>query len=456
MSDLRRDTIETWVKSINPSFIKLLGLLGYGRVFVRAEGTRFWDARGRSYTDFLAGFGSVCVGHHHPRLVSRIERFLREEQPVNLVNIGPGPYNAELARTFVERLGEPLSAMMLASSGGEAVEAGMKLARAATRRRGFVYCRNGYHGTNFGSLSVMGEGRMRKPFEPLLSDCVRVPFGDLRALRRALRSRRMAGFVVEPLQAEGGVVLPPPGYLAEAQALCRRYGTLLILDEVQTGLGRTGHLFAFEGEGFVPDVLVLAKALGAGMVPISAALTHPRIHRKAYGGMGRFDLHSSTYGGNALGCVVATETLRIVEEEGLVDRSRDLGKRLLSGLRARVGTHPLVREVRGRGLLVGIELGPTPRSMLGRTAPALMRVLCRAAFAQWINLRLLEAGIVSQPASHAWDVLRLEPPLTISEQAIDEVVEILGGILDEYEQVLPLIRDVSVRFLSQMRRGWAM
>jgi putrescine aminotransferase len=445
--------IDKYAKHVNPSFIRLLGVLGYGRVFERALDVRVWDDQGREYLDFLAGFGSVNVGHHHPRLAARLRDFL-ERQPMNLVHVGPCAAAADLAEALAE-LAAPLEVALFSSGGGEAVESALKLARAATGRSGFVYGEGGFHGTGFGALSVMGEERLRKPFEPLLEDCHAVPFGDLPALEKALGRRRPAAFLVEPLQGEGGVRVAPPGYLKGARDLCRAAGTLLILDEVQTGLGRTGTMFAFQTEEIVPDVLVLGKALGGSLVPLSVALTTREIHQRAYGSMDKFDLHSSTFAGNALGCTTALETLRILRDESLVANSAERGRQLLDGLKRRLSGHPLVREIRGRGLLVGIELGPTDSGWIGAFTRPIVRKVSKSVFGQWASLKLLERGILCQPASQQWNVLRLEPPLTVKAADVDRVVAAVGEVLDEYRGIAPLLKDVAGRLKRQHARGWA-
>ncbi|MCA9542142.1 MAG: aspartate aminotransferase family protein, partial [Myxococcales bacterium] len=286
MALTREEIIETWQRHLDPAFIKLLGLLGYGRVFVRAEGTRMYDDAGREYLDALAGFGSVNIGHNHPRLIARLQGHLATAAP-NFNHLGPTPHAAALARRLAEWLPAPLQVMLWSSTGAEAVEAGLKLARAVTGRAGYVHCEGGFHGTSLGTLGAMGTPRLRAPFEPLLPGGAAVPFGDLDALEAALRAEQRGAFLVEPLQAEGGVHLAPEGYLAAAQALCRTHGALLVLDEVQTGLGRIGARFAFENEGFVPDVLVLAKALSGGLLPIGATITSAALHQKAYGATDR-------------------------------------------------------------------------------------------------------------------------------------------------------------------------
>jgi len=450
---LIEEATASYAKHVDPTFVKLLGLFGFGRVFVRGEGCQLWDAQGEAYLDLLAGYGSFNLGHNHPRLVARLQQLLADS-PVNLSHTGPSPSAAALAKRLAELAGDPLELVLYSSSGAEAVEAGLKLARAATGRSATIACHGGYHGKSLGTLSLMEEKRFRKPFAPLLAGCSLVPFGDLDALEAALSKERVAAFVVEPIQCEGGIRIPPPGYLRAAQEACHRHGALLILDEVQTGLGRTGTLFAFQHEGSVPDVLVLAKALGGGLMPIGATLTSRAIFDRAYGSFDRFDLHDSTFAGNTLACVAALESLDLIESEDLIARSRTLGERLLHGVRQRLTGHPLVREVRGRGLLVGIDLGPTDKGLLGRLAPGLVRLTSHHVFGQWAALMMLERGFLCQPASIAWNVLRLEPPLTLSENDLERVVAALGDLFDEYRSVPKLLADAARRVGAQYQREW--
>jgi len=450
----RHPAVADYERYVNPAFVKLLGTFGYGRVFVRGKGTSVWDDQGREYLDLLAGFGAVNLGHNPPALVERMVELLRDDA-VNLVHVGPQLHAAELARELARLVGAPLEITLFSNSGGEAVEAAMKLGRAATGRSHFVYANGGFHGTGLGSLSIMGHTRLRAPFEPLLPNCEAVPFGDLAALEAALNKRRAAAFVVEPIQAEAGVVVPASGYLKAAQELCTKYGTLFVLDEVQTGLGRTGTLFAYQQHGFVPDVLVLGKSLGGSMVPLSATLTSREIHQKAYGSQAKFDLHGTTYSGNAFACRVGVEVLKQVHEQGLAERSARLGASLLDMLQRALAGHPLVRDVRGVGLLVGIELGPTDSGFFQRAFSGVVESVSEKVFGQWLAVRLLERGILCQPASQHWNVLRLEPPLTISEAELERAVGEIAQLLHQYTKLTPLLRDVTARLTEQYRGGWS-
>ena len=450
-------------RHVNPTFVKLLGLLGYGRVLTRAQGSTLWDDQGRTYIDMLAGFGALNLGHNHAGVLGALRDVLGADA-VHLCHTGPSAHEAAFAAALAAAAGPPLEIAMLSSTGAEAVEAGIKVARAATGRAGLVYCDGGFHGLSLGTLSIMGAPRLRAPFGKLLP-ATAVPFGDLAALERALAGAKMAAFVVEPIQAEAGVIVPPAGYLAAAQELCRKHGTVLVLDEVQTGLGRTGTMFAFQAEGFVPDVLVLAKSLGGGMIPVAATLVTRTLHQQAYGAMDRFDAHGSTFAGNALACAAGQAALALTTTLELPARAAVLGQRLRDRLSARLRGHPLVRDIRGRGLLVAVEVG-TPISnllagvgamlagALSRIAPTLGSAIPGRFIGQWLSVRLLEAGVLCQPASHHWDVLKLEPPLTITEAELDRAADALADILDEYRALPALVRDVGARVASQGQRGW--
>ncbi len=452
--------LENYERHVNPTFTKLLGLLGYGRVWARGEGTRLYDDTGKSYVDMLAGFGATNLGHNHPDLHRALIDAL-SAMPVHVCHVGPTPHEAAVGERLSRSAGAPFEIGMMSSSGSEAVEAAIKLARAATRRPGVLYCKGGFHGLSIGTLSIMGAPRLRGAFEPLLGNCVAVPFGDLEPLRSALATKKFACFVVEPIQAEAGVIVPPPGYLAAARELCTKSGTQLVFDEVQTGVGRTGTLYAFQGEGVVPDVLVLAKGLGGGIVAVGATLCSRELHQRAYGGLDRFDAHGSTFAGNALACAAAIATLDIVERDQLAERARHLGEYLLTALGARIGKHPLVRDIRGRGLLIGVELGTTATGLLAGFGAKLAALSSRAGrlapppfIGQWISVRLLEAGYLCQPTAHEWDVLKIEPPLTITEAELDAFVDTLGDVLDDYGSAATILKDVGVRMASRGARSW--
>ena len=248
-----------------------------------------------------------------------------------------------------------LEIVFFTNSGAESIEAALKLARAATGRSGLLSCLGSFHGKTFGALSVTGNRAYQSPFGPLVPDCQAIPYGDTRALELALATRRHAAFVVEPIQGEGGMVTPPPGYLAEAQRLCREAGTLLIVDEVQTGLGRTGPMFAVEREGVEPDILTLAKSMGGGLMPLGAMIARRDVWMKAYGSFQTFALHSSTFSGGSLACAAGLATLRVLQESPVLDHAARRASQLREGLEEIAAISPVIREVRGHGLMLGLE-----------------------------------------------------------------------------------------------------
>lgn len=431
------DTIERYARHIDPAFMKLLGVFGYGRVFDRAEDVYVWDDRGRRYLDLLAGFGSVNIGHNHPRLVARLHQLL-DAKPLSLSHTAPSPHAALLAEALARAAGEPLTMSLFSTSGAEAVEAAMKLARAATGRRRIVACERGYHGLSLGTLSLSSSARMRQPFEPLLDRCAVVPFGDAAALERELAAGDVAAFIVEPVQIEGGLRFAPAGYFAAVRELCSRHGALFVLDEIQTGFGRLGSLFAFQQERIAPDVLVLGKSAGGSIAAIGITMTSAKLQRQAYGSMRRFDLHGSTFAGNTFACVAATETLRILEDERLCENARARGDELVAGLRARLRGHPLVREIRGRGLLVAVEL------------TAGVEKLAETLVGQWLSVVLLERGVIVQPASQSWNIIRIEPPLTMTGAHVSEAIDAIGGAFDEHRTLTPLVARAAWRMGAQV------
>jgi len=260
---------------VNPSFVRLLGAFGYGRVYERALGTRLWDSENREYLDFLAGFGSTNLGHNPPKLLEKVREMLGDDAPA-LVHTGIGVHAAELGAELA-RLAAPLTRCMFSTGGGEAVEAAMKLARAATKRKAIIYCKGGFHGVSLGALSIMGHGRLRDPFEPLVPQCFEVPFDDLDALEKALVAHKAAGFVVEPIQAEAGVVIPEQDYLSAAHQPWQKHCAPCILDQVETAISPTGRMFAYGQEAFLPAVLGLGAPAGHGLHTVSAPFTPGRL-----------------------------------------------------------------------------------------------------------------------------------------------------------------------------------
>lgn len=362
-------------------------------VFVKGEGARLWDLDGREYIDCMAGHGVANLGHAHPKIVAAIS-----EQARGLLTCPETYYNDRRAAA-IEKLGSLVPGMervFLCNSGTEAVEAALKFARLSTGRTQIIAAMRGFHGRTMGSLSATWNKRYREPFEPLVPGFEHIPYNDCEALEKAINATT-AAVLLEVVQGEGGVHLAEAGYLQAAKELCRQWGALLIIDEVQTGFGRTGKLLAIEHSGVTPDLLCLAKSI-AGGVPMGAVLIGPNVQNLSPG------VHASTFGGNPLACAACLAAFQVMEEESLPQQAAEKGATLLAGLREIQS--PLIREVRGLGLMVGVELKK-------KVAPYLQG--------------LADRGVIALPAGLS--VVRLLPPLVITQGQIERVLEVLAEVL---------------------------
>jgi putrescine aminotransferase len=406
-----------------------MGALGASMVptFVAGHGCRLVDAGGREYLDFVGGYGATSLGHNHPAVVAAVQRALAEAAP-GFAPAAINPHAAALAEDLVAASPAGLEIVSFANSGAEAVEAALKLARCATGRTAVLSCLRSFHGKTMGALSATGQAHYRRPFEPLLPHYEAVPFGDAEAVARALASERFAAFIVEPVQAEGGIFVAPPGYLQAVQAACRATGTLFVVDEVQTGLGRTGTLFASTAHGVEPDVMALAKALGGGLVPLGAMLARRCHWMQAYGRIDTFALHSSTFAGGSVACAVGRAALAPQSDAALLANLRDRQAQLWAGLLALRQRHTIVKDVRGEGLLLALELEPAPPSVatlwqdqlaLGlppSAVPGLERQVGALTALHLASLLLQEHGIYVQTTRSNPLVLRIEPPLIVTAE----------------------------------------
>lgn len=415
---------------VNPGLATMLGLLDFDKRFVRAEGPYLWDAEGNRYIDCLGAYGALNLGHNPPAVLSALEKV--RGRP-NLLQASLNPLAAALAHNLSAVAPGDLRHCFFCNSGAEAVEGALKLARAATGRSEIVYCEGSFHGKTFGALSVTGRPKYQKPFEPLLPGCRAIPYGDLAALEKALKDSRAAAFIVEPIQGEGGIIVPPEGYLAGARELTSRYGTLLIVDEVQTGFGRTGALFACQHEGVAPDILCLAKSLGGGVMPVGAFLTTPALWQRAYGSLEKSLLHTSTFGGNTWAMAAGLAALQAVVEGNLAQAAREKGEFLLQRLKSLAQKYPLVTAVRGRGLMIGIEFVGETKGFLDRlTGGAVGRLQQEYAASLVAGLLLNKHRILTAYTLNNPNVIRLEPPLTIGYEDLERVVDALEDVLKDH------------------------
>jgi ornithine--oxo-acid transaminase len=435
------EALELHAEYINPQMIRVLRTIGFDRDWARTEGAYLYDVDGERYLDWLGGFGMFNVGRNNPRVREWLVEAMELQTP-NAPQMGISPVTPLLAEELVRRAPASIGKALFTNSGTEAVEAALKLGRAATGRGRVVCVEHAFHGLTLGSLSVNGEAAFTDRFGPYLPGVARVPFDDLGALEAELRREDVALFIVEPVLGKG-VVLPSDGYLAGAQELCRRYGTLFCLDEVQTGFGRTGRMFAAEHWGLEPDLMPLAKSLSGGYVPVGALLMSDAVYDAVFDSLEHAFSHGSTFAPNDYAMVAGLATLRELDDRGLVEASAHLGKLLLERTRPLLDRHQVAKDVRGLGLMWAIEFGE-PES--GRTTWRMLERMQPGIFAQLVVVPLFsEHRILSQVAGHRVNVVKGLPPLTISEDDVDWFATALDEVVGEAQKMGRAMTSFAIR-----------
>jgi len=405
-TNLVDSTLEKYKKYVNPSLARLLKLMGCNIVEWKANGAVIYDVHGREFIDCLGGYGVFNIGHCHPKVIEAVKDQLR--MPLSSKALLNQPL-ADLSELLAQITPGNLQYSFVCNSGAEAVEGALKLARLATGKTEIISAENAFHGKTFGALSASGREIYKRPFEPLLPEFKQVPFGDIKALERCITDKT-AAIILEPIQGEGGIILPPDDYLLKVRELCHQRGVLLIIDEIQTGLGRTGKLFAVEHYGIVPDIMTLAKALGGGIMPIGAFIATSEVWKSFFT---HPLIHTSTFGGNPLACRAAIASIKVIQEENLPGKARDLGEYFIGRLKELQVAYPdVIADVRGKGLLIGIEL--IKESFSGVIVP------------EMINRRVLLAFTLNNPK-----VIRFEPPLVITKEQINVVLNAFKGALEK-------------------------
>lgn len=392
------ETIDKYERYVNPAVARLFRFMGLATVEWTAQGAVLTDINGQEYIDCLGGYGVFSTGHRHPRIVAAVKKQL-DLLPLSSKVLFDKPM-ADLAELLAEITPGDLQYTFFGNSGAEAVEGALKIARLHTGRPHFVAASNAFHGKTMGALTATGRDMFRAPFQPLLSGFTHVPFGDIDAMTQAV-DEQVAAVILEPIQGEGGIVVPPPDYLGAVRELCDRHGALLICDEVQTGLGRTGAMFAVDHYQVVPDIITTAKALGGGVMPIGAFTARPAVWDKFI--VSPF-VHTSTFGGNPLACAAGVAAITVIREEGLVERARQEGAYFLTQLQALAAAYPdVIKEARGMGLMLGLELTKEGAGGL-------------------LMAELVEHGVLAAYTLNNPKVIRLEPPLVITRGQIDQVL----------------------------------
>jgi ornithine--oxo-acid transaminase len=418
---------------LNPQLGRIVRTLGFDKTWVSGEGAHLIDSRGNRYLDLLGGYGVFAIGRNHPDAIAAV-RDVMAANTANLPQLGVTLLSGVLAEQLISRAPGSVAAMVPANSGTEAVEAAIKIARAATGRPRVIYAEHAFHGLTLGSLSINGNEEFREGFGPLMRGCAAVGFGDEHALARELARGDVAAFVVEPVQGKG-VNLPPEGYLRAAQRLCRDAGALFVCDEVQTGLGRTGRFLALDRWELEPDMICLSKALSGGLVPIGAVLVSRAAFDSVFDGMERAVRHGSTFGGNDLAAAAALATLRVLDSEGLVARAERLGALLLELTTPLVERYEVVKDVRGVGLMWAIEFGP-PSSRLPRTVWNAAERAQPGIFSQLITVPLFhEHRILCQVAGHRMNVVKALPALVLEEQEVRRFAAALEDVVARAERL---------------------
>jgi ornithine--oxo-acid transaminase len=418
-----------YANHVNPQWVRLFNTLGMNVRYDVCYGAELWTRDQRRILDFLSGYCVYNMGHNHPGIIAALEDELHRQGATMLQSHIP-ELAAELASRLCGIAGGRLNKVYFTSSGSEGVETVIKFSRAHTGRAGILFCEGAFHGLTYGPLSLMEDPFWSEGFGPLLPDTESVPFLDLDALEEKLRSKRFATFIVEPVQAEAGIRVPPLSYLREAESMCRRYGTLFALDEVQTGVYRTGHFLAAHHYRLDPDMVVLAKALSGGFVPCGAVLMTDEINRSVYSSMSRAFVHASTFGENNLAMRAGLATLDVMRDEGLGEHTLVLGEYLRERLTRISENYEMVKRISGMGLLNGIEFRKPKKLWLKILFEGFRRVH-PGMFGMAVVMRLFrEKNILTQICGNNHMVLKVAPPLVVTKAEIDEFVTSMGEILE--------------------------
>ena len=449
-AERQADRYDMHSRHLNEQMVRVLRTIGYDVQFCRGTGQYLFDAAGARYLDLLSGFGVFGIGRNHPALRDALKGVLDSELP-NLVQLDVSTLAGILAERLLAHV-PYLDKVFFANSGAEAVEGAIKFARTATGRPGVVFCDHAYHGLTNGALSLNGDAVFRDGFGPLLPDCIGIPFNDLVALERALSSRNIAAFVVEPIQGKG-VNMPAEGYLQAAADLCRRHGTLFVADEIQTGLGRTGRFLAVEHWNVEPDMVLLSKSLSGGHVPSSAVLMRRRIYEKMFDRMDRAVVHGSTFAKNDLAMAAGIATLDVIEQDRLIDNAARMGDRLMRELSALIPHYEMLRHIRGKGLMIGIEFGP-PDSFRLKASWSVLETANKGLFCQLITVPLFkEHKILTQVSGHGSHTIKLLPAFVITDKDCDWIVRAFDEVIAGSHRVPGAVWSLGKTLISNATRG---
>src|SRR5246500_2225065 len=424
------ENYELHERHVNRTLVAAQRVIGFDKVYARAEGAYLFDMDNQPYLDFLSGYSVFNFGRNHP-VVKQVIRDVLDLDLPNMVQLDCSLLSGLLAEALVKRTPSHLDAVFFCNSGTEAMEGALKFARAATGRKRVVSLESAFHGLSLGSLSLMGCESFTEGFGPLMEGFeTRIALDDIESLERELSQRDVAAFVIEPVQGKG-CRSPQTDFFVRAQELCRKHGALFISDEIQTGLGRTGKMFGFQHWDLEPDIITLAKTLSGGYVPCGAIVTRRDIYQKTFSRMDRCVVHSSTFGRNNLAMACGLAALEVIDNERLVENSAKMGSLLMEKIDSLRAKHSFIKEVRGKGLMIGIEFHE-PTEFKLKMAWKLLPTIDKVLFAQMVVTQMLtKHRILTQVAGHAMDVMKILPPLIIREKEADMFVNALDDVLTE-------------------------
>jgi ornithine--oxo-acid transaminase len=430
ISTLNNRATEAYADYVNPQWVKLLNLLEMNVSYERCQGAELFAADGRVFLDFLSGYCVHNTGHNHPTIVAALQAELAKSGPAMLQSHVP-ELAGELASRLSHLAGGGLDKVFFCSSGSEGVEAAIKFSRAHTRRKSILYAEGAFHGLTCGALSLMDNKFWTDGFGPLLPDTESVPFGDLEAIRSKLRTGKFASFIVEPIQSEAGIRVPSAEYWTEVQALCRHHGTLLVFDEVQTGMHRTGPFLAAHHFHVQPDMVILAKALSGGLIPIGAVLMRDKIYDSVYTSLKKAIVHTSTFGENSLAMCAGLATLDVLHDEDLGRSAQEKGEWLREQLRRTLQPYEMVDEILGAGMLSGIRFKAPSGIKLRLGFEAFQRIHA-GMFGQMLVMRMFrQENILTQICGNNFLVLKVAPPLTVTDDQLERFLQSIERVVRE-------------------------
>lgn len=428
-----RDKFDLHERYLNAQMVRVLKTIGYDRNYQRAVGQYLYDENDNEYLDLLSGFGVYAFGRNHPTIINALREVLSLQMP-DLVQMDVSTLSGLLAKELLATTPDNLERVFFCNSGTEAVEAAIKFARYVTKRNRIICCDHAYHGLTMGALSLNGEPMFRDGFGPLLVDCGSVPFNDIEALESTLRNKSVAAFIVEPIQGKG-VNIPDDHYLPEVERLCRKYGTLFVADEIQTGIGRTGEFWAVNHWNVKPDMICMAKALSGGFVPIGAVAITQQIMKGVFNRMDRAVVHGSTFSKNNMAMAAGLASLEIIKSENLVENSAKIGTDIMKRLNALVGQYEFLKEARGKGSMIAVEF-KSPSSLSLKAAWMMLEAANKGLFCQMITIPLFkEYRILTQVAGHGMNVVKLLPPLILTQKDVDHIIHAFSRTIADTHQV---------------------